>query len=69
LGCVDSVIAHQFLANRERALREFATGVGAKADIGAPPHPSWRNTAWLKRHPWFEADALPVLQKRIATLL
>ncbi|MGR3490871.1 MAG: uracil-DNA glycosylase family protein, partial [Shimia sp.] len=23
------------------------------------PHPSWRNTAWLKRHPWFEANVLP----------
>ncbi|WP_371133994.1 uracil-DNA glycosylase family protein [Tabrizicola sp.] len=20
------------------------------------PHPSWRNTGWLKRHPWFEAE-------------
>ena len=23
------------------------------------PHPSWRNTGWLKRHPWFEAELLP----------
>jgi uracil-DNA glycosylase len=23
------------------------------------PHPSWRNTAWLKRHPWFEAELVP----------
>ena len=30
------------------------------------PHPSWRNTAWLKRNPWFEADLLPVLRARIA---
>ena len=35
----------------------------------ATPHPSWRNTAWLKRHPWFEAEALPELQHRIAALL
>jgi uracil-DNA glycosylase len=33
------------------------------------PHPSWRNTAWLKRHPWFEADALPVLRERVTALL
>lgn len=26
------------------------------------PHPSWRNTAWLRRNPWFEADLLPVLR-------
>ena len=29
------------------------------------PHPSWRNTGWLKRHPWFEAELLPFLQERI----
>jgi uracil-DNA glycosylase len=28
------------------------------------PHPSWRNTAWLKKNPWFEKDLLPVLRKR-----
>ena len=27
------------------------------------PHPSWRNTGWLKRHPWFEAELLPVLAR------
>ncbi len=26
------------------------------------PHPSWRNTGWLKRNPWFEADVLPDLR-------
>ncbi len=26
------------------------------------PHPSWRNTAWLKRNPWFEADIVPFLR-------
>lgn len=33
------------------------------------PHPSWRNSGWLKRHPWFEAELLPVLQHRVKTLL
>ncbi|WP_323769369.1 uracil-DNA glycosylase family protein [Antarctobacter sp.] len=33
------------------------------------PHPSWRNTAWLKRNPWFEADLLPVLRTRIKEVL
>ncbi|WP_420337365.1 uracil-DNA glycosylase family protein [Roseibium sp.] len=33
------------------------------------PHPSWRNNAWLKKNPWFEAELLPVLQKEIARLL
>lgn len=26
------------------------------------PHPSWRNSGWLKRHPWFETELLPVLR-------
>ena len=33
------------------------------------PHPSWRNTAWLKRNPWFETDALPALQTRVKEVL
>ncbi|MEL6575693.1 MAG: uracil-DNA glycosylase family protein [Pseudomonadota bacterium] len=33
------------------------------------PHPSWRNTAWLKRNPWFEADVLPELRARVAALV
>ncbi len=33
------------------------------------PHPSWRNTAWLKRHDWFESDLLPDLRLRLAGLL
>ena len=33
------------------------------------PHPSWRNTAWLKKHPWFEAELLPVLRARVTEVL
>ena len=33
------------------------------------PHPSWRNTGWLKRNPWFEADLLPVLRQRVREVL
>ena len=33
------------------------------------PHPSWRNTAWLRRHPWFEDDLLPVLRTEVARIL
>ena len=33
------------------------------------PHPSWRNTGWLKRHPWFETELVPVLRARVAALL
>jgi uracil-DNA glycosylase len=33
------------------------------------PHPSWRNTAWLRRNPWFEAEVLPYLRSRVSDLL
>ncbi|MGR3714022.1 MAG: uracil-DNA glycosylase family protein [Shimia sp.] len=33
------------------------------------PHPSWRNTGWLRKNPWFEADLLPELRKRIKETL
>ena len=32
------------------------------------PHPSPRNTLWLRRNPWFEAQVLPDLRARIAAL-
>lgn len=33
------------------------------------PHPSWRNTAWLKRNPWFEAEVTPYLRQRVGRIL
>ncbi|MDG2530128.1 uracil-DNA glycosylase family protein [Caulobacter endophyticus] len=33
------------------------------------PHPSWRNTAWLKRNPWFEDEVTPYLRRRVAGIL
>ncbi len=39
------------------------------ADVFPLPHPSWRNTAWLKKNPWFEAELLPVLRARISEVL
>jgi len=46
-----------------RAWREYAP------DILPLPHPSWRNTAWLKRNPWFEAEVTPWLQARVREIL
>jgi uracil-DNA glycosylase len=33
------------------------------------PHPSWRNTGWLKRNRWFEQDLLPYLRRRVSAAL
>ena len=47
--------------------------VKAWRDYGAErmplPHPSWRNTGWLKKNPWFEKDLLPELRNRVAALM
>ncbi|MFO1067214.1 MAG: uracil-DNA glycosylase family protein [Geminicoccaceae bacterium] len=29
------------------------------------PHPSGRNNGWLRRHPWFEAELVPELRRRL----
>lgn len=46
-----------------RAWRDYLPG------ILPLPHPSWRNTAWLKKNPWFEAEILPYLRRRTAEIL
>ncbi|MDX1734837.1 MAG: uracil-DNA glycosylase family protein [Halioglobus sp.] len=33
------------------------------------PHPSPRNTLWLRRNPWFEEQVVPALRRRVAAAL
>lgn len=33
------------------------------------PHPSWRNSGWLKSNPWFEGFLLPDLKSRVREVL
>lgn len=42
---------------------------GGKPLIFPLPHPSWRNTGWLKKNPWFEAEVLPALRAEVARLV
>ena len=46
-----------------RAWRDYAPSVLPL------PHPSWRNTAWLRKNPWFEAEVLPYLRERVTEIL
>ncbi len=52
------------VAARVAAWREMA----ARA-IYPLPHPSWRNTGWLKRNPWYEAELVPELRVAVARVL
>ena len=33
------------------------------------PNPSWRNTAWLRKNPWFAADVLPDLRAAVRRVM
>jgi uracil-DNA glycosylase len=33
------------------------------------PHPSWRSTIWMRKHPWFEAEVLPALRNAVREAL
>ncbi|MCV6574600.1 MAG: uracil-DNA glycosylase family protein [Cohaesibacter sp.] len=39
-----------------------------KPRLLALPHPSWRNSGWLKRNPWFEEQVLPLLRREVKQL-
>jgi uracil-DNA glycosylase len=33
------------------------------------PHPSWRNSGWLKRNPWFADEIVPALRLAVRSAL
>ena len=51
------------------AVKNWRQGLGLDPPVIALPHPSWRNSGWLKRNPWFAAELLPLLRERVASLL
>ncbi len=51
------------VTERVRHWREHAPNVFAL------PHPSWRNTAWLRKNPWFAEEVLPALRARVQEVL
>lgn len=57
---------HLGTRNVTETVADWRTHVPASIPL---PHPSWRNTAWLKKNPWFDADLLPVLRARVAEVL
>lgn len=38
-------------------------------DVLPLPHPSWRNTGWLRRNPWFAEELVPELRARVERVL
>lgn len=55
---------------RGRALADVLQGWLREPTPVVPlPHPSPRNMAWMKHHPWFEAEVLPALRAQVTRLM
>jgi uracil-DNA glycosylase len=54
-------------ANVTETVRSWRSVVASTSERGGVavfplPHPSWRNSGWLKRNPWFQSELLPELR-------
>nr|WP_206188420.1 uracil-DNA glycosylase family protein [Sedimentitalea sp. CY04] len=62
--------AQRFHMGTKKPVKELVQGWRDHAPQLFPlPHPSWRNTGWLKKNPWFEAELLPDLRARVKEVL
>jgi uracil-DNA glycosylase len=53
----------------DQAVRNWRQGLALSQAVIPLPHPSWRNSGWLKRNPWFAEALVPELRRRVAGLL
>jgi uracil-DNA glycosylase len=61
---------HHLAGLQKRTMTETVKNWQRYAPAVVPlPHPSWRNTSWLKKNPWFEKDLLPGLRKQVGITL
>jgi uracil-DNA glycosylase len=56
------------VSNTVRRWREIYDAASGLATLPLP-HPSWRNTGWLKQNSWFERELLPVVRSAVRKLL
>ncbi|KAJ56373.1 uracil-DNA glycosylase [Actibacterium mucosum KCTC 23349] len=62
--------AHKYHLNAKTNVTDTTAAWRDHAPRAFPlPHPSWRNTGWLKKNPWFEAELLPALRARVTEVL
>jgi uracil-DNA glycosylase len=63
-------IAHYFSERRAATMTEtVARWRDCPPHLLPLPHPSWRTAAWERRNPWFAAELLPELRRRVAAVL
>ncbi len=59
-----------YLTNRPKTLTQTVMQwQDWEPDFIPLPHPSPRNTLWLKKNPWFETDVIPYLRQRVHSML
>ena len=62
--------AYYLKNNRRDSMTETVRAFAGYLPAYLPlPHPSWRNTGWLKKNGWFEAELLPVLRNGVHCLV
>ncbi|MCG6952815.1 MAG: uracil-DNA glycosylase family protein [Betaproteobacteria bacterium] len=62
--------AHYLGAARKSSLSETVRAYREYLPNFFPlPHPSWRNSAWITRNPWFEKQLLPALRRAVTSAL
>ena len=59
---------HKTLTQTVEHWRDYVGDGGDKPVLLPMPHPSWRNTAWLRKNSFFERDIIPFLQREIKSL-
>ncbi|WP_371227865.1 uracil-DNA glycosylase family protein [Roseovarius sp. 2305UL8-3] len=62
--------AHKYHMGAKTGVTDTVLGWRDHAPTRFPlPHPSWRNTGWLKKNPWFEAELLPDLRAYVQKVM
>ena len=62
--------AHKYHLGLKTGVTETVQNWRARVPhVFALPHPSWRNTGWIKKNPWFETETLPALRARVQEVL
>jgi uracil-DNA glycosylase len=70
LLCGQYAQRHYLGPSRKRTLTDTVRSFKEYGPQTIPlPHPSWRSRIWMKKNPWFEAEALPVLRRAISKRL
>jgi uracil-DNA glycosylase len=67
---IGSYAVNRYLPERKATLSDTVAAWREYSPRFMPlPHPSWRNTGWLKKNPWFERELVPELRKRVRKLI